>query len=158
MNAYLALKTLHIISAALLFGTGLGTAFFMWFTHRGGDVSAIATAARLTVRADYWFTLQAVIVQPLSGFAMLHLAGLDWRLPWIEASLGLYLIAGACWITVVVLQRNVRDLAAAALRAGTPLPAQYQRAMRCWFWLGWPAFSAVLLAYWLMVAKPALWG
>ena len=37
MNAYLTLKTLHIISAALLFGTGLGTAFFMWFTHHGGD-------------------------------------------------------------------------------------------------------------------------
>jgi uncharacterized membrane protein len=158
MNAYLALKTLHIISAALLFGTGLGTAFFMWFTHRGGDVRAIATAARLTVRADYWFTLPAVIVQPLSGFAMLRMAGLDWRLPWVEASLGLYLVAGACWIPVVVLQRNVRDLAAAALRDGTPLPAQYQRAMRCWVRLGWPAFSAVLLAYWLMVAKPALWG
>lgn len=158
MNAYLALKTLHIISAALLFGTGLGTAFFMWFTHRAGDLRAIATAARLTVRADYWFTLPAVIVQPLSGFAMLHMAGLDWRLPWIEASLALYLLAGACWIPVVVLQRNVRNLAAAALRAGTPLPSAYRRAMRWWFWLGWPAFSAVLLAYWLMVAKPALWG
>jgi len=158
MNAYLTLKTLHIISAALLFGTGLGTAFFMWFTHRGGDVRAIATAARLTVRADYWFTLPAVIAQPLSGFAMLHMAGLDWRLPWIEASLVLYLIAGACWIPVVVLQRNARDLAAAALRAGTPLPTAYHRAMHRWFWLGWPAFSAVLLTYWLMVAKPALWG
>jgi uncharacterized membrane protein len=158
MNAYLALKTLHIISAALLFGTGLGTAFFMWFTHRGGDVRAIATAARLTVRADYWFTLPAVIAQPLSGFAMLHMAGLDWRLPWIEASLALYLIAGACWIPVVVLQRNMRELAAAALRSGTPLPSAYHRAMRWWFWLGWPAFSAVVLAYWLMVAKPALWG
>lgn len=158
MNAYLALKTLHIVSAALLFGTGLGTAFFMWFTHRGGDVRAIATAARLTVRADYWFTLPAVIVQPLSGFAMLYMAGLDWRLPWIEASLALYVVAGACWIPVVVLQRTARDLAAAALRAGTPLPATYHRAMRWWFWLGWPAFSAVLLTYWLMVAKPALWS
>ena len=42
MNAYFALKTLHVVSAALLFGTGLGTAFFMWFTHRSGDVAAIA--------------------------------------------------------------------------------------------------------------------
>lgn len=157
MNAYIALKTLHIVSAAILFGTGLGTAFFMWFTHRTGDVRAIATAARLTVRADMWFTLPAVIVQPLSGFAMLRLAGLDWHIAWVEAALALYLVAGACWIPVVVLQWKARDLAAAALANGTPLPAAYHRAMRWWFGLGWPAFAAVLATYWLMTAKPALW-
>lgn len=157
MNAYFALKTLHIVSAALLFGTGLGTAFFMWFAHRTGDVRAIAAAACLTVRADNWFTLPAVIVQPLSGFAMLHLAGIDWRLPWIEAALALYLVAGACWVPVVVLQRKARDLSIAALRDGTPLPPAYDRAMRVWFWLGWPAFAAVLFTYWLMTAKPTLW-
>jgi uncharacterized membrane protein len=156
VNPYLVLKTLHIVSAALLFGTGLGTAFFMWFTHRTGDVRAIASATRLTVRADAWFTAPAVVVQPLSGFAMLHLAGLDWRLPWVEASLILYLIAGTCWIPVVVLQLRARDLAVAALASGTPLPAAYHRAMRCWFRLGWPAFAAVLITYWLMTAKPAL--
>ncbi|HVV97564.1 MAG TPA: DUF2269 domain-containing protein [Rhodanobacteraceae bacterium] len=158
MNAYLALKTVHIVSAALLFGTGLGTAFFTWFTHRGGDVRAIATALRLAVRADFWFTTPAVVVQPVSGFAMLHVAGLDWRLPWVDAALALYLLAGACWLPVVALQIEARDLAAQALRDGAPLPAAYHRAMRWWFALGWPAFGAVLLTYWLMTAKPALWS
>jgi Predicted integral membrane protein (DUF2269) len=36
-NAYLLIKTVHIISATILFGTGLGIAFFMFrsrFTDR----------------------------------------------------------------------------------------------------------------------------
>lgn len=158
MTAYLLLKTVHVLSAALLFGTGLGTAFFMWFTHRSGDVAAVARVARLTVRADAWFTAPAVVVQPLSGFAMAHWAGFGLELPWIQASLALYLLAGACWIPVLFLQRRARDLAIAAVRDGTPLPPAYHRAMRAWFVLGWPAFLAVLAIYGLMVAKPALWG
>jgi uncharacterized membrane protein len=158
VNTYLALKTLHVVSAALLFGTGLGIAFFMWFTHRSGDVAAIARVAHLTVRADWLFTTPAVLVQPLSGYAMMRLAGHDLHQPWLLASLGLYLLAGACWIPVVVLQLRARDLAVAALDAGTPLPPAYTRAMRAWFALGWPAFAAVLATYWLMVAKPMLWS
>jgi uncharacterized membrane protein len=158
MNAYLLLKTVHVVSAALLFGTGLGTAFFMWFTHRSGDVAAIARVARLTVLADVLFTAPAVVVQPLSGFALMRLAGYGENLPWLQLAFVLYFIAGACWIPVVVLQRYARDLAIQAARDGTALPAAYQRAMRWWFALGWPAFAAVLTTYWLMVAKPALWG
>ena len=75
MNAYAMLKFVHIVSATLLFGTGLGTAFFMWMTHRSGNIAAIATAARITVRADWLFTTPAVIVQPLSGIALMRLVG-----------------------------------------------------------------------------------
>ena len=158
MNAYLLLKTVHILSAALLFGTGLGTAFFMWFTHRSGDVRAIARVAHLTVLADWLFTAPAVVVQPLSGFALMHMAGYDGRQPWLQLAFALYPVAGACWIPVVVLQRRARDLACKAAREGTALPVAYAQAMRWWFALGWPAFAAVIATYWLMVAKPALWG
>ena len=51
---------IHILSATLLFGTGLGTAFQMWMTHRSGDVRAIAEVSRNVVRADFFFTLPAV--------------------------------------------------------------------------------------------------
>jgi uncharacterized membrane protein len=156
MQTWLMLKTLHILSATLLFGTGLGTAFFMWRAHQGGDVRAIATVSRNVVLADWWFTTPAVILQPLTGFAMLYLVGLDWRLGWVLASLVLYLVAGACWLPVVAIQMRVADLAAVSARSGTPLPAAYFRLMRWWFALGWPAFIAVLLVFWLMVAKPDL--
>jgi len=157
MNAYAALKFIHIVSATLLFGTGLGTAFFMWMSHRSGNVAAIATAARITVRADWLFTTPAVIVQPLSGAALMWLVGYPLTTSWLLVAIGLYLLAGACWLPVVTLQLRMRDLSATALRDGSALPAAYHRCMRWWFALGWPAFVAVLGAFWLMTAKPALW-
>jgi uncharacterized membrane protein len=154
MQEYLLLKLVHVISSTLLFGTGLGTAFFMWRTHRSGDVQAIAVVSRNVVKADAWFTAPAVIVQPLTGFIMLHMAGLDWRSGWIVLSLALYLLAGACWLPVVAIQMRMARLASEAAAAGGPLPAAYYRLMRVWFALGWPAFIAVLVIFWLMVAKP----
>ena len=157
-DAYALLKTVHILSSTLLFGTGLGTAFFLWFTHRSGRLPAIAVAARLTVRADFLFTTPAVIVQPLSGYLLMRLLGFGWHTPWLQAAIALYLLAGACWLPVVGLQWHACRLADAALRDGTALPPAYHRCMRIWFALGWPAFLAVLATFWLMVAKPPLWG
>lgn len=157
MNAYAALKFVHIVSAALLFGTGLGTAFFMWMSHRSGNVGAIASAARITVLADWLFTTPAVIVQPLSGIALMRLVGYPLTTSWLLLSIALYLLAGACWLPVVALQLRVRELSAAAVRDGRALPAAYHRCMHWWFALGWPAFAAVLGAFWLMIARPDLW-
>ena len=157
MKAYAALKFAHIVSSTLLFGTGLGTAFFMWMSHRSGNVVAIAHAARLTVLADWLFTTPAVIVQPLSGLALMWLVGYPLSTSWLVLSMSLYLLAGACWLPVVALQIRVRNLSAIAARGGTALPAAYHRCMHWWFVLGWPAFLAVLGAFWLMIAKPVLW-
>jgi uncharacterized membrane protein len=158
MNAYVLLKTVHILSSTLLFGTGLGTAFFLWFTHRSNQLPAIVVATRLTVRADLLFTTPAVIVQPVSGYLLMRLMGFGLHTPWLQAAIALYLLAGACWLPVVWLQWCARNLAAAALRDGTEPPPAYHRCMRAWFALGWPAFLAVATTFWLMVAKPPLWG
>ncbi len=48
----------------------------------------------------------------------------------------------------------MRVLAQAARRSGSALPAAYFRLMRSWFLLGWPAFLALVVVFWLMVAKP----
>lgn len=154
MSCYLLIKWLHIVSATILFGTGIGIAFFKWSTDRGGDVRAIRLSCEKTVLADWLFTTPAVIVQPLSGLALAHLAGYPLLSNWIVWSLALYLVAGACWLPVVWLQLRMRDLARLADDTGTPLPALYRSYARRWFWLGLPAFIALMLVYWLMVAKP----
>ena len=151
---YLALKWLHIVSATVLFGTGVGTAFHFWMAHRTGDARMIAAAARSTVIADYAFTLSAVLIQPLTGVALALAAGYSLAAPWLVASYLLYLLAGACWIPVVVIQVRMRDLAQHAAREATALGPDYARLARRWFLLGWPAFIALLVVFWLMVAKP----
>jgi len=47
-------------------------------------------------------------------------------------------------------------MAQAAVLAGGELPARYWRYARWWEWLGYPAFVAMLVVFYLMVAKPGL--
>lgn len=151
---YLWLKWIHILSSTLLFGTGLGIAFFMWVAHLRGDARAIAATARTVVIADACFTAPAVIVQLVTGFMLSAQLGWPIEAFWWRASLLLFVVVGACWLPVLWLQLRARNLAVAADTSGSELPAAYHRVMRAWFWLGWPAFLSVLAIFWLMVMKP----
>lgn len=153
---YLTLKWMHILSSVLLVGTGFGSAFYLFFANRVANVAVRAEVARLVVRADWWFTTPAVIFQPLSGLWLMHMAGWPWTTPWLVASFGLFMFAGVCWLPVVWLQIRMADQARTAARSGESLPHSYQRQARIWEWLGYPAFAAMLVVYYLMVAKPGL--
>ena len=158
MNTYLLLKTVHILSSVLLVGTGFGSAFYLFFANRSDNVHAQAVVSRLVVRADLWFTTPAAIVQPLSGIALAHMAGWSLATPWLALSLGLYALAGACWLPVLWLQVRMARMAQSAAAQGQALPADYLRFARVWEALGYPAFVAMLATYWLMVNKPAIWA
>lgn len=151
---YHLLKWSHILSAFLLFGTGLGSAFYKWMADRSGDLHAIAVTSRHVVLADWLFTTPAVIYQPLSGWLLLHELGISLSEPWVLLSFALYLLAGACWLPVVYIQMEMRDMATRALIEGEVLPVRYRAMERIWFALGWPAFLALIAAVFLMVAKP----
>jgi uncharacterized membrane protein len=151
----LALKFLHVVGAAILFGTGLGIAFFQFWANRKESPAAIAATLRIVVIADYLFTATAAVLQPMTGLLLVHLRGYDLGQTWIALSLALYVLIGLCWLPVVVLQIRMRDLAEAAVAAGAPaLPPRYHALARVWFWLGWPAFLSMLAIFWLMIAKP----
>ena len=155
MNLYLALKFLHVVGAAILFGTGLGIAFFLYRAERQERPAAVAATLRTVVVADYVFTATAALAQPITGALLIHYGGYGWSQTWIVLSLALYVLVGACWLPVVALQIKMRDLAENAVAAEQPsLPPGYYRLARLWFWLGWPAFISVLAIFWLMIAKP----
>ncbi|MBV9234825.1 MAG: DUF2269 family protein, partial [Xanthobacteraceae bacterium] len=71
----LALRLVHILGASVLFGTGLGIAFFMWMANRANDPANIAATAGIVVIADTVFTAVAVVVQPISGAWLAWLIG-----------------------------------------------------------------------------------
>jgi uncharacterized membrane protein len=158
MNTYLLVKWLHIVSSVLMVGTGLGSAFYMFFVNRSGSLPAQAVVSRLVVRADWWFTTPTVLIQPASGLLLAHLAGWPLTTPWLALSFGLFLLAGACWLPVVWLQIRMAALAQQALASQSALPPLYQRYARYWELLGYPAFVAMALVFFLMVNKPILWG
>lgn len=151
---YLVIKWLHILSATLMFGTGFGTAFYMFCANRSHDVRAIAVVVKYVVLADWLFTTPAAIFQPISGLYMAYYAGFPLSAGWLVWSLVLYGIAGACWLPVLWLQSRMRDMAQQAVRDDTDLPPRYWRYERFWTLLGIPAFSGLIVVYYLMVVKP----
>jgi len=153
---YLILKYIHVIGASVLLGTGAGIAFFMLLGHFSRKPVVVAAIARIVVIADFLFTATAVVVQPLTGIALAWYMGWSLWEGWLALSIALYLLTGAFWVPVVWMQMRMRDLAEAAIVAGTVLPAEYHRLFWWWFAFGFPAFAAVLAIFWLMIAKPQL--
>ena len=152
---YLLIKFIHILSSTLLFGTGLGSAFYMFFTNRSRDVRAIAVVTRRVVWADWLFTTPTAIIQPATGLYLVHLMGMPYTTGWIVWTLVLYAFAGACWLPVVWIQIRMAEMAGRAAAEGSELPPRFWRYHRVWTALGFPAFFAFIAIFYLMVAKPA---
>lgn len=154
MDWHSILKTIHILSSTILFGTGLGIAFFMLRSAFTENLQEKFYAARTTVLADYLFTLPAVIIQPVSGIALIYSSGFDWTDFWLMATYALYILAGLCWLPVVWIQIQLKSMIQTAMQSGTALPTRYYRLFKLWFLLGWPAFLSLVAIFYLMVAKP----
>jgi uncharacterized membrane protein len=152
---YLVVKWVHVVSSTLLFGTGLGSAFYMFFVSLTRDPRVVAPVVRYVVIADWLFTTPTAILQPASGLYLVYLAGFPLTTPWILWSIVLFLVAGAAWLPVVWMQIRMREMAARAVRDNAPLPAQYWSYLRVWVALGVVAFASLVVVFYLMVVKPS---
>lgn len=155
MGAYAIVKTVHILSGTILFGTGLGTAFFFWRAHAPGNEAGRLLAARTTVLADWVFTTPAALLQPVTGAWLIVKAGIQWNDLWLAATYGLYVIAALCWLPVVAIQIRMKRMLEQEAAGGTFNRHLYGRLFRTWFLLGWPAFGGLVVVFFLMVLKPS---
>ena len=152
MSSYDFVKVLHILGTVLIFGTGMGTAFFLLMAYRSRDLDAIRVTARHVVIADWLFTAPAVVIQPVTGAILMRMIGLPFDSAWFATVIALYVLTGCCWIPVLFIQYRTRELAQ-TVTTYAALPAQFHRLMRWWITLGVPAFSAVMVIVVLMVAR-----
>lgn len=154
MEPYLIIKTLHIFSSTVLFGTGAGIAFFMWRSHYTNNIHEKFFATRNTVLADYLFTAPALLIQPLSGAWLVWQGGYDPFDFWLSITYAIYIFAGVCWLPVVWIQIQLKKMTTHAVQTGEALPARYNTLFKIWFLLGWPAFIGLVAVFFLMVFKP----
>ena len=148
MTPYLWMKLLHVLSATVLFGTGMGIAFFMLKAYLSKNDEAMAVTSRHVVMADWLFTAPAVVIQLLTGLWLTNKLNISFGSSWFVAVISIFIFVGICWIPVVRIQIRVRDLIAAGASRD-----DYKRLMRIWAALGVPAFSGVLVLFFLMVSK-----
>lgn len=157
MDSYLFWKFAHVLSAAILVGTGIGIAFFCWFGSRQAiarhEIGALRIVLRFTVVADAVLTAPAVILQFVSGVVLVQQLGWSWKSPWVVTVLALFFLIGACWLPVLWIQMRLSQLANAAASVKELSPA-FNRLFRIWFILGIPAFASIVMLVFMMVVKP----
>lgn len=150
---YLTVKWLHIISAIVMLGTGIGSAWFWLMAHRQKNLRVRAEIARQVVRADWVFTTPSIVVLLLSGAWMVDIARYPLDSSWLLVSLILIIVSLAAWLPVVGLQVAMRDELEQVVR-GAVLSVYYREWQRLWLILGWIAFPATLAIVYMMVVKP----
>jgi len=148
MSAYYWIKLLHILSATILLGTGIGTAFFMYKAFKSQNREAIRITTQNVVLADWLFTTPAVVIQLPTGVWLTIQLNIPFESAWFVIVISMFIIIGACWIPVVWIQIRIREI----ISSGGEIE-ETNSLMRYWISLGIPAFSCVLILYFLMVSK-----
>lgn len=155
MDSYLLLKLIHILSAVVVTGTGVGIAFFMFMANRSNNPQAIYVTAKTVILSDWVFTTPAVMTQLITGILLMNKLNYSFTSLWFYWVVGLFVLIGLCWLPVLRIQYRLKQLAEQSLESNQIKP-EFKKLMRTWTLLGIPAFSAILVIFWLMIFKPFL--
>lgn len=158
MNTYLVVKWIHVLSSVLMVGTGFGSAVYLFFANRWGDLKTKQFVTRMVVFCDWIFTTPAVVIQPLSGLWLMSQTGWDFTTSWILSALIVYGIVGMAWLPVVWIQIRMKQLVNVAVESNTELDGRYRLLQRWWEGLGYIGFGGALVIFYIMVAKVGFWS
>ncbi len=153
MEYYLVLKLIHILAAVVVTGTGAGIAFFMFMANHSNNAQAIYITAKHVILGDWFFTTPAVVIQIITGVILMNIQGYSFSSPWFYWVVGLFLFIGFCWLPVLKIQYQLRELAKNSVDSNEVTP-EFKSLMKTWTLLGIPAFTAIMGIFWLMVFKP----
>ena len=153
LDSYLLLKLIHILSAVVITGTGIGIAFFMFMANRSNNAQAIYITAKSVILGDWIFTTPAVVVQLITGIMLMDKLNYSFTSTWFYSVIGLFVLIGVCWLPVLRIQYRLRELAEVSKEKNIVVP-EFKKLMKIWTMLGIPAFLAIIIIFYLMVFKP----
>lgn len=155
LDQIFALKFIHVLAAAAMFGTWFCLAMIMLRGHRSANPSVIAVTAQFVVDLEKMVMAPAIAIQPASGFPLAWAIGLS---PldefWIVASLILLVLAFACWLAGFRIETRIRSLSRRSALAGVALPADYRWLFRVWLSVAAVGLLAMTAIFALMVWQP----
>jgi uncharacterized membrane protein len=150
-----AIKFVHLLAAAAMFGTWLAVAVFMQLAHRSRNTAVVALTSRFAVSVELIVMIAAIALQPISGFALASAIGVSpFDEFWLELSLALFGVIVAMWLVVLCIEIRIRNLTRQAALDAVPLPDAYRRLFRFYSVLVWPALAGMVVLFLLMVWQP----
>ncbi len=151
----LAIKFVHVLAAAAMFGAWLAVAVFMRLADRSGNTSVVALTSRFAVRVEWIVMFAAIALQPIGGFALSGAIGLSpFDEFWIVVSLALYVAVVVAWIAAFRIEIHIRNVTRQAALDNVPLPKAYHRLFRLYSIIVWPALAGMVALFLLMVWQP----
>jgi uncharacterized membrane protein len=157
IDVIFAIKFVHVLAAAAMFGTWLGLAAFMWLAHRSKNTSVVALISQFVVTVEKTVMTPAVLLQPLAGFPLAYAIGLQpFSELWILISLVFYAVIVVCWILAMRAEISIRDLAREAALESKPLPKSYRQKFRTWRLVAVPLLLGMMCLFALMIWQPRL--
>ena len=157
IDLILAIKFVHVLAAAAMFGTWLGILGFMLPAYRSRNPSVVALVAQFAVRIELFVVAAALVLQPVSGFPLAWVIGLTpFNEFWIDVSLVLYGLVVAVWLVALRIEIRLRNLARDAALNRVALGGDYPRLFRIWFALAAILLAATVALILLMVWQPRL--
>jgi len=150
-----AIKFVHLLAAAAMFGTWLAVAVFMQLAHRSRNTAVVALTSRFAVSVELIVMIAAIALQPISGFALASAIGVSpFDEFWLELSLALFGVVVAIWFVVLRIEIRIRNLTRQAALDAVPLSDAYRRLFRFYSVLVWPALAGMVVLFLLMVWQP----
>ena len=157
IDVIFAIKFVHVLAAAAMFGTWLGLAAFMWLAHRSKNTSVVALISQFVVTIEKTVMIPAIVLQPLSGFPLAYAIGLQpFSELWILISLAVFAAIVVCWVLAMRAEIRIRNLAREAALESEPLPKSYRQKFRTWRLLAVLLLLGMMCVFALMIWQPRL--
>ena len=157
LDLIFALKFVHVLAAAAMFGAWLCIAAFMLLAHRSRNPSVVAVTSQFVVSVEKIVVAAAIALQPISGYPLGLAIGLS---PlnefWIDLSFVFYAAILTCWLGVFRIEILIRRLSREEALNAVPLSQDYRRLFRAWSVLAVLILLGMIAIFALMIWQPHL--
>lgn len=146
-------KFLHITGVVMLMGNITVTAIWKYFADRTHSPEILSFAQKLVTYTDWSMTVWGVLLLMGGGYAMVFIANWPLALLWLLWSQVSFVVAGCIWLFILI-PIQVKQARLCESFSGSDVGNEYRRLSRNWLIWGLISTVPLVMATWLMIAKP----
>lgn len=154
LDVIFAIKFVHMIAMAVMFGTWACIATFTVFAYLSRKASVAAVIALFAVRAEFMLMIPALVLQPLAGFPLAVAIGDRFDEYWFEVSDVIYIAVVLAWVANLIVELRIRRVTEEAAMYSKPLPDAYRRLFAVWSALTAAGLAGMIAIMALMIWQP----